>query len=78
MPIPYVFIFDIDQCILGNVHHLVEEYHLYTELKELYGERKIPYVNTFKDDMKNRVSQKLDDERTQVSRDIVQDNSKED
>tara|TARA_B110000285_G_scaffold151116_1_gene168675 strand:- start:250 stop:1053 length:804 start_codon:yes stop_codon:yes gene_type:complete len=53
MPIPYVFIFDIDQCILGNVHHLVEEYHLYTELKELYGEPKIPYVNTFKDDMKN-------------------------
>jgi hypothetical protein len=53
MPIPYVFIFDIDQCILGDVKHLIEEYNLYRELKELYGEPKIPYVNTFNDDMKN-------------------------
>ena len=38
----------------------------------------VDFVDAFKDDMNIRVSQKLDDERTQVSRDIIQDNSKED
>jgi|15BtaG_2_1085339.scaffolds.fasta_scaffold99502_2 hypothetical protein len=36
------------------------------------------FVDAFKDDMNNRVSNKLDDERTQVSRDIIHDKSKED
>ena len=36
------------------------------------------FVDAFKDDMNNRISNKLDDERTQVSRDIIHDKSKED
>jgi hypothetical protein len=36
------------------------------------------FVDAFKDDMNNRVSQKLEDEKTQVSKNIVVDNQKED
>ena len=38
------------------------------------------FVDAFKDDMNNRISNKLDDERTQVSRDVLdnQNDQKED
>ena len=36
------------------------------------------FANAFKDTMKTRVAQKLDDERVQVARDIVKDNNEED
>jgi len=35
------------------------------------------FVNAFKDDMKNRISNKLDDMRVQVAKDIVNDEPKE-
>tara|TARA_Y100001938_G_scaffold138364_1_gene203718 strand:+ start:9066 stop:9233 length:168 start_codon:yes stop_codon:yes gene_type:complete len=35
------------------------------------------FVNAFKNDMAVRVSQKLDDERTQVAKNIVNDEPKE-
>ncbi len=37
MKLPYVFIFDIDQCIVGEVKHLINETYIYNELAELYG-----------------------------------------
>ena len=37
MKLPYVFIFDIDQCIVGAVNHLINETYIYKELAELYG-----------------------------------------
>lgn len=35
------------------------------------------FVNAFKNSMNSRMSQKLDDERTTVSKDIVTDDTKE-
>ena len=37
MKLPNVFIFDIDQCIVGEVKHLIDETKIYKELAELYG-----------------------------------------
>lgn len=37
MKLPYVFIFDIDQCIVGNVKYIVEDQIAYKLLKELYN-----------------------------------------
>ena len=35
---PYVFIFDIDGCILGNVRYLAGEFNLYKKLSEILGQ----------------------------------------
>ena len=37
MKLPYVFIFDIDQCIVGNVKYIIEDQFSYKLLKELYN-----------------------------------------
>tara|TARA_B110000444_G_C18826938_1_gene590860 strand:- start:730 stop:1539 length:810 start_codon:yes stop_codon:yes gene_type:complete len=52
MKLPYIFIFDIDQCIVGDVRHLLNETVIFRDLQEHYG-KITNYKSNFDQDMKN-------------------------
>ena len=50
--LPYIFIFDIDECILGNVLYILGEFNIYENIDNLYPGYKYDYEYDYISDLK--------------------------